>query len=109
MELVDIDTIRRQFTPEELEEAKRLTKKKMDIYKILALVFFLFGGIGIFLPFGKLAQLYTIGYAGLCGNRYKKGTIWALLGIVMSFFIGVISRVFPSINCAKLVYPSNYK
>ena len=109
MKTVDIEILKRQWTPEQLAEAKELTKRKMNTYKILTLVFFFMGGLGLFLPFGKLAQLYTIGYAKLCGNRVTLAGGWALLGLLMSIVMGFIGKVFPSLICARFVYPSGYK
>ena len=109
MKTVDLEIIKRQWTPEQLAEATELTKKKMNMYKILTLVFLLLGGVGIFLPFGKLAQLYTIGYAQLCGKHAPFAAGWALLGFLMSLVMVFIGKVFPSLICARFVYPSGYK
>lgn len=103
-QLVDIDVIAAQWTPGQLAQAQEATKKKMNLHKILSVVF-LFLGIGLFLPFGKLAQLYTLGYKSLCGKRATGAAFWAFLGFFMSLLMVFLGKMFPSIIAARFVYP----
>ncbi|MBR7181864.1 MAG: hypothetical protein IKD28_03670 [Clostridia bacterium] len=98
-----------EFTSEQLAESRELTKKKMNTYKLLAIIFLLMGGIGLFLPFGKLAQLYTIGYAQLRGKR-TEAALWAYSGFIMSLFIGIfLGKIIPSLNTPRIILPSDYE
>ena len=106
MKEVDINSLRREWTPEQLAEALELTKKRMNLYKLLAVITFFCGGIGLILPFGKLAQLYTIGYAELQGKN-ASGAGWAFLGLLMSLVMVSIAKVFPSLIYARIIYPKN--
>ncbi len=106
MKLVDINALRAQWTQEQYEGALYLTKKKMNTYKLLALIFLLLGGIGLFLPFGKQAQLYSIGYANLRG-RSTNATLWAFTGFIMSLLMGFLGKVFPSLITPKFIYPAD--
>ncbi|MBR6726917.1 MAG: hypothetical protein IKM08_01875 [Clostridia bacterium] len=96
------------LTPEQLAQSKELTKKKMNMHKLLALIFLLCGGIGLFLPFGKMAQLYTIGYAQLNGKR-TNASGWAFAGFFMSWLMAVVlSKVFSSLNTPRFILPPDY-
>ena len=108
MKTVDLEMLKEEWTPEQLAEAIELTRKKMNIYKILTLASFLLFGIGLILPFGKLAQLYTMGYAQLRGKHAPLAAGWAFLGLLMSMVMVFIGKVFPSLICTRFVYPSNY-
>lgn len=102
-ELVDFNTIRNSMTAQQLEQAIELTKKKMNTYKLLAVIFFLCMGVGVLLPFGKLAQLYSMGYAGLRGKRAIGSGGWAFLGFFMSLAMVGIAKVMPSMIAARYV------
>ncbi len=99
-----------QFSPSELEEARRLTKKKMNQNKLLALLFFCCAGIGLFLPFGKRAQLYKMGYAQLHGRTAFLTGGWPMLGFFMSWLMATIAEKWnPNVNTARIALPERFQ
>lgn len=104
----DINDYVNKLTPEQLEESKAKTKQRMLVYKLLAVITFFAGGIGLFLPFGKLAQLYSCGYNALCRKKEKNFGGWALLGFIMSLIMVVIGKIVPSILAIRVVFPKDF-
>ncbi len=104
------DELVAQFSSSELEEARKLTKKKMNMNKILALLFFCCGGIGLFLPFGKRAQLYKMGYAQLHGKKAFMTAGWPMLGFFMSGIMVTIGEKWnPNIMTARIALPERFQ
>ena len=99
----DFADIVSEMTDHEYEMSLVLTKQKRNTYRWLAFIFLCLGGIGLFLPFGKLAQLYSVGYDGLRG-RNSTHTIWAFMGFIMSLLMGFLGKVFTSLITPRYIH-----
>lgn len=71
-------------------QARSLDKSRIDIVTVIMFIFLVVGGLTMIHSVGRPVDGYGNDYAGMLGTFFGKQLIWALISVVVWFFINLL-------------------